>query len=94
MEKQSSLNISDVLNLTDLVCFIKEDITVPKNVNIEILESIMVTNNKNKETYFYIGDVISATNGHENKTMAFYMKDGQFYVREKDEFVCKFTISK
>ena len=31
---------------------IKEDITVPKMVNIEVLDSIMVTNNKNKETYF------------------------------------------
>lgn len=94
MEKKSSLDISDVLNLADIVCSIKEDITVHKNIKIEILESIMVTNNKNKETYFYIGDIISATNGHENKAMAFYMKDGQFYVREKDEFVCKFTISK
>lgn len=94
MEKQSSLNINDFLNLVSLVCPGKEDITAPKKVNIEILESIMVTNNKNKETYFYIGDVISATNGHENKVMAFYIKDGQFYVREKDEFVCKFTISK
>ena len=94
MEKQSSLNINDVLNLANIVCPVKEDITAPKKANIEILESIMVTNNKNKETYFYIGDVISATNGHENKVMALYMKDGQFYVREKNEFVCKFTISK
>lgn len=94
MEKQSSLNINDVLNLVSLVCPVKEDITAPKKVKIEILDTITVTNNKNKETYFYIGDVISATNGPENKAMAFYMKDGQFYVREKDEFICKFTISK
>lgn len=49
--------------------------------------------NKTKNIYYKLNEAQNATNGFENQTMVIYANlAGKIFVREKTEFLSKFTI--
>ena len=47
-------------------------------------------NKKNNQIYTYLNEVINCTNSHDGQRMVLYTKDDLLFVRDKEEFFCKF----
>lgn len=51
----------------------------------------MEMNNKTKDIYIYIGDIVDSTNSRDGNIVSLYCKDGMLHIRDKNEFKEKFT---
>lgn len=62
---------------------------------VVLLQGTPFINKKNKEIYFYISEVVNATNGFDEEVMILYEdKVDNKYVRNKEEFFKKFKKKK
>lgn len=51
-----------------------------------------VRHKKTGNIYLVIGEVINCTNDRDGQVMIVYLKDETLFVREKQEFFCKFEV--